>query len=172
MSADVTQEFTAMKLNYFALSATAIVTFGGVSGLVLNQNLAQAGEMSHPNSHNGAMTKEKFGTFVAAEHPTQGNAKIISVKGKRYIEFDKAFKSEQGPDLHVILYRAAIVPTGGIDKQDYVTLGRLKNVQGTQRYAIPSNVNLANFQSVAVWCRAFNATFGYASLPATAQANR
>lgn len=153
----------------------AIIAFGSTSGLFVNQTIAQAGEMSrpqtnsgemsHPNYSSGVMTKAKPGNFVAAEHATQGNARIISVKGKRYVEFDKAFKSEQGPDLHVILYSAETVPKGGLDKQNYVTLGRLKNIQGTQRYAIPKNVNLANFHSIAIWCRAFNATFGYASFP-------
>ncbi len=75
-----------------------------------------------------------------------------------------------GSDLHVILHRDAALPKGGLKKQDYVTLSRLQKVSGTQRYAIPNNVNLANFRTVAVWCRMFNATFGYALLPtSTAQ---
>lgn len=166
------REFATMKLNYFALSAITIITFGSASGVFVNQNLAQAGEMSHPNSMNGGVNKEKLGAFVAAEHPTQGKARIVNENGRRYVEFDKAFKSEQGPDLYVILYRTATLPKGGLKEQNYVTLGRLQKVAGTQRYAIPNNVNLANYRSVAVWCRAFNATFGYAPLQATAQAKR
>ncbi len=74
--------------------------------------------------------------------------------------------------MYVILYRTATLPKGGLKEPNYVTLGRLQKVAGTQRYAIPNNVNLANYRSVAVWCRAFNATFGYAPLQATAQAKR
>lgn len=38
------------------------------------------------------------------------------------------------------------------------------HTSGAQRYALADNVNLADFRSVAVWCRKFNATFGYAPL--------
>ncbi|NEQ63853.1 MAG: DM13 domain-containing protein, partial [Moorea sp. SIO4A1] len=48
--------------------------------------------------------------------------------------------------------------------QDYVTLARLQKFSGAQRYAIPDDLNLDEFGSVAVWCRRFNITFGYASL--------
>jgi hypothetical protein len=82
----------------------------------------------------------------------------------------KTFKSDMGPDLPIILHRDATLPKGGLKKPDYVTLSRLQKVSGTQRYVIPNNVNLANFRTVAVWCRMFNATFGYALLPATSTA--
>ena len=160
-----------MKLKYLVLSAaTALIL--GVSGLPSHQLSAQAGEMSRPQMNNGAMSKKKFGKFVAAEHPTQGSVSIINEKGKRYLEFDKTFKSDMGPDLHVILHRAATLPNGGLKEPDYVTVGRLQKVRGTQRYTIPNNVNLANYRTVAVWCRMFNATFGYALLPTTSTAQR
>ena len=159
-----------MKLKYFVLSAATIIL--GVSGLPSHQLSAQAGEMSRPQMNNGAMSKEKSGKFVAAEHPTQGAVSIINEKGKRYLEFDKTFKSDMGPDLYVILHRAATLPKGGLKEPDYVTVGRLQKVSGTQRYAIPNNVNLANYRTVAVWCRMFNATFGYALLPTTSTAQR
>ena len=159
-----------MKLKYLVLSPATIIL--GVSGLPSHQLSAQAGKMSRPQMNNGAMSKEKFGKFVAAEHPTQGSVSIINEKGKRYLEFDKTFKSDMGPDLYVILHRAATLPKGGLKEPDYVTVGRLQKVSGTQRYTIPNNVNLANYRTVAVWCRMFNATFGYALLPTTSTAQR
>ncbi len=160
-----------MKLQYLVLStATALVL--SISGLPSHQLPVQAGEMSLTQMNDGVMSKEKTGKFVAAEHPTQGEVSIINEKGKRYLVFDKAFKSDMGPDLYVILHRSAVLPKGGLKEPDYVTIGRLQKVSGTQRYAIPNNVNLANFRSVAVWCRMFNATFGYAPLQTTMQAQR
>lgn len=102
------------------------------------------------------------GTFQSAEHPTQGGVKAITENGKNYLEFDENFKTDNGPDLFVILHRNDTLPVTGIKEQDYVSIARLKNTSGTQRYEIPENVNLADFKSVAVWCRQFNATFGYA----------
>jgi len=104
------------------------------------------------------------GMFVKAEHPTQGTAKIVTAGGKTFIEFDQKFKTDAGPDLQVILYRQATVPISGLQAQDYVTLGKLQKTQGFQRYAIPAGVDVSRYQSVAVWCRQFNATFGFAKL--------
>jgi len=101
---------------------------------------------------------------VKAEHPTQGTAKIVTAGGKTFVEFDQKFKTDAGPDLQVILYRQATVPISGLKAQDYVTLGKLQKTQGQQRYAIPANVDVSRYQSVAVWSRQLNATFGFAKL--------
>lgn len=149
-----------MKFNYFIL--TAILTFGSLSGLPLNQ-LAQAAQQ---------VAIAKSGAFIAAEHPTQGTARIVNENGKRYLEFDQAFKSDMGPDLHVILHSDNTLPKGGLKEKDYTVISRLQKVSGTQRYAIPNNINLANYRSVAIWCRMFNATFGYAPLQAISETKR
>ncbi|MBW4630761.1 MAG: DM13 domain-containing protein [Iphinoe sp. HA4291-MV1] len=104
------------------------------------------------------------GTFKAGEHPTQGKVRVVNDNGKRYLEFDQSFKTDSGPDLFVILYRSETPPVSGIKEKDYVSIARLQKTSGTQRYRVPENVKLANFKSVAVWCRKFNATFGYANL--------
>ena len=157
-----------MKFRYLILGAVAALSFSSTSGLLIN--LVQAGEMSSP-TESEAMSK-KAGTFVAAEHPTQGMARIVSENSKRFLEFDRDFKSDAGPDLHVILHRAASLPKGGLKEQDYVILSRLQKVSGKQRYAIPQNINLANYRSVAIWCRQFNATFGYAPLQNSERASQ
>lgn len=102
------------------------------------------------------------GTFKSAEHPTQGGMKVVTQNGKNYLEFDGDFKTDSGPDLFVILHRDDTLPITGIKEKDYVSIAPLKNTSGTQRYEIPGNINLADFKSAAVWCREFNATFGYA----------
>ncbi|NEU74783.1 DM13 domain-containing protein [Hassallia byssoidea VB512170] len=109
-------------------------------------------------------TATDSGTFKAGEHPTQGTVSVVTDKGKRYLEFDQSFKTDNGPDLYVILHRSDAPPITGIKKKDYASIARLQKTSGAQRYALPDNVNLADFRSVAVWCRKFNATFGYAPL--------
>ncbi|MGH8002539.1 MAG: DM13 domain-containing protein [Brasilonema sp.] len=104
------------------------------------------------------------GTFQAGEHPTQGSVSIVTENSKRYVAFDQDFKSEKGPDLYVILYKTDAPPKGGLKKADYYSVAPLKKTSGAQRYALPDKVNLANYKSVAIWCRKFNATFGYAPL--------
>jgi hypothetical protein len=106
----------------------------------------------------------RSGRFVKAEHPTQGTVMLVKEGGKSYLSFDKTFKTDAGPDLHVILYRTGQPPITGIKEKDYVRVAKLQKVSGAQRYALPQSVKPENFSSVAIWCRKFNATFGYASL--------
>jgi hypothetical protein len=102
------------------------------------------------------------GNFEKSEHPTSGAAQIVIQNGKKYLKFDSSFQSESGPDLFVILHRQDSPKSYG--KADYVSLGRLKKVSGKQMYAIPNGVNIAKFKSVVIWCKKFNATFGFAPL--------
>jgi hypothetical protein len=102
------------------------------------------------------------GNFEKSEHPTSGVAQIVIQNGKKYLKFDSSFQSDSGPDLFVILHRQDSPKSYG--KADYVSLGRLKKVSGQQMYAIPNGVNITKFKSVVIWCKKFNATFGFAPL--------
>lgn len=112
----------------------------------------------------------KSGAFRSGEHPTSGGARIVEIGGKYFVEFDGKFKTDAGPDLFVILHRSNNVigttkaPTHSLNEGDYLLLAPLRATQGSQRYAIPPNANLADYGSVAIWCRQFNATFGAAAL--------
>jgi Electron transfer DM13 len=113
----------------------------------------------------------KSGQFVRGEQPTRGGAKLVTKNGRSFLQLDSAFKtSSQGPDLVVILHRSGNVlgttqaPNYALKGGDYVVLSRLKKYSGAQSYAIPANINLANYRSAAIWCRKFNATFGVAPL--------
>ena len=112
----------------------------------------------------------KSGTFVNGKSPTVGKAKIVEENGTRYIEFDDAFQTDSGPDLFVVLHRSADVigsgqaPAFGIKEGEYVKLAPLQTTTGKQRYIIPASIDLEDYNSVAIWCRRFNATFGAASL--------
>jgi Electron transfer DM13 len=113
----------------------------------------------------------KSGTFVRGEQATQGGARISTKNGRSFLQLDSAFKtSSQGPDLVVVLHRSRNVlgttkaPNYALKGGDYIVLGRLKKYSGAQSYAIPANINLANYRSAAIWCRKFNATFGVAPL--------
>ena len=107
----------------------------------------------------------KTGKFVTVEqnHPTIGQAKIITEKGKRYLELDSKFSTATGPAVEVLLHRNSQV-NPQLAEKDYVSLAKLASFSGAQRYAIPDSINLDNFNSVVIWCRQFNVTFGFASL--------
>lgn len=102
------------------------------------------------------------GVFVAGEKATQGMASVVTEGDKRYLELDEAFKTGSGPDVFVLLHRES--EPKSYQETDYLSLGELQNTSGTQRYEIPAGTNADTFGSVVIWCRQFNATFGYAPL--------
>jgi len=105
------------------------------------------------------------GTFITTEqdHPTSGTATIIEENGKRYLVFDDEFTTAEGPDVQVVLHRESTVPVK-LQEEDYMTIAPLVSMNGTQRYVLPDDLNLDEFQAVSIWCRQFNVSFGYAAL--------
>ncbi|WP_228052905.1 DM13 domain-containing protein [Nodosilinea sp. LEGE 07298] len=105
------------------------------------------------------------GQFVTVDqdHATTGTATLVTVSGQQYLEFDAAFDTAGGPAVEVILYKGAAVPVN-IAEGNYVTLAPLQRFSGAQRYMIPVGVDLNDYQTVGIWCRQFNVTFGYAPI--------
>lgn len=149
-----------MKFKHLAvLGIAALLTIGCAREVSSNQSDVQLSPATTV-----ATNATPSGSFKAGEHPTQGTVSIATENGKLYLELDQNFKSDDGPDLFVILHRSDAPPVYGIQNKDYVSIARLQKTSGAQRYAVPDNVKLADFKSVAIWCRKFNATFGYAPL--------
>ncbi|MDJ0618773.1 MAG: DM13 domain-containing protein [Calothrix sp. MO_192.B10] len=153
-----------MKLPSFtAASLTALLIVGCSQTDISQQPDTQtpvATIASKPASSNASGS----GIFQDGEHPTTGTVKVTTENGQSYLEFGANFQTDSGPDLFVILHRDKTLPIYGIKEADYTSIAPLKKTSGTQRYAIPEGVDLKQFQSVAIWCRQFNATFGYARL--------
>lgn len=174
-----------MKRNFFVFAGLIMATVaivGCTQQQAVTQTTSPSGESTVTASSSSAnsLTKEttptskilRSGTFVDGEHPTSGTVRIVEKDGKKHIlELDSAFKtSTTGPDLVVILHRLPDVigstkpPAYPINEDDYVILAPLQKYSGAQSYQIPKNINLKEFQSAAIWCRKFNATFGAAKL--------
>jgi Electron transfer DM13 len=126
------------------------------------QSVQSAQPTQPAQSTQSAQSTVSGAPFVSVSHPTSGSAKIVDVEGQRYLELDAAFRSDEGPDLFVLLHREAVPESYG--EQDYVNLGRLQQVAGTQRYAIPADLDIQTIQSAVIWCQDFSVTFGYATL--------
>ncbi|MFB6722794.1 DM13 domain-containing protein [Kribbella sp. NPDC056345] len=108
------------------------------------------------------------GSLISHEHDTSGKVAVLQLPdGSRILRLENLDTSD-GPDLRVWLSDAKVVPGRAgwhvFDDGRYQTLGRLKGNKGNQNYAIPANVELANFRSVAIWCDRFNVSFGAATL--------
>ncbi|HBB31369.1 MAG TPA: permease [Cyanobacteria bacterium UBA8803] len=165
-----------MKLNqWLLLGATSFLAFtlsvsGYATELSNHSPVRSATPTSTANSLGTTVAQSQSvailsGTFMAAEKPTTGSARIVVEDGHRYLELDEAFKtSEMGPDLHVLLDTSDQPPQMYQNLGSVINLGSLRSYSGAQRYPIPDSINLASFKSVTIWCRMANATFGYAPL--------
>jgi len=151
-----------------SLAVAGISLFSGI-----HQSFASPGFTPLPTVKRLAQapTVIRSGTFVSGEHPTKGTVKIVKQGNKRLIQLDQGFSTfSMGPDLVVILHRANNVigstkpPAYALKSGDYVVIAPLQKFQGAQTYTIPESINLADYQSVGIWCRKFNATFGAAAL--------
>jgi hypothetical protein len=121
----------------------------------------------------GTSTVAYSGNFVKAEAPTSGTARVVSKGQHQFLEIDSAFKTtDQAPDLHVVLEPSATPPKSYANPGQFINLGKLQKVSGSQRYPIPDSIQVANYKSVVIWCRMANATIGYAKLTKGASASR
>ena len=112
-----------------------------------------------------AKTLLTSGQFVTVDqsHPTTGTARIVEKDGQRFLEFDAAFDTARGPAVQVVLHKGNSVPVS-LTEGDYVYVGGLQSFDGAQRYALPTDINLDDYESVAIWCQQFNVTFGFADI--------
>ncbi len=94
-----------------------------------------------------------------------GKGSVSVYKNLVFLESD--FEVGAGPD-----YRVLLVPKSGIKSNGdvrevlgkSVDLGQIQAFKGGQRYPIPPNVNLDDYQSVVIWCRQFGALISPAAL--------
>jgi hypothetical protein len=152
-----------MKYQKLLLTVLATTVTASVATLAdLNLRPVNAESSMMGDSKMSGKSVLASGEFIKSEHLTTGMAQIVIKNGQKYLKFDSNFKSESGPDLFVILHRQSSPKR--YSARDYKSLGRLQQVAGQQMYKIPNGVNVSQYKSVVIWCRKFNATFGYAPL--------
>ena len=98
--------------------------------------------------------------FVDTIHNGKGPVQIVEVGAQRFVRFEDVMVTN-APDVHVYLSRE----TGGRwDEATSLYLGALKATNGSFNYEVPSTADLASYQSVVVWCRAFRVLITWADL--------
>ena len=106
----------------------------------------------------------KRGGFIRIDkiHYAQGEAVIEKDNNGNAVLNFKNFKAADGPDLFVYLSKNKDIDTVKKDLGEIVSLGELKKAEGDQSYNLPSDY--ADFNSVVIWCRAFDVNFSSANL--------
>ena len=150
--------------NLLSTGLSAIMLTAVITPVAQTVNIADA-LASKPSITRAAKSVLASGQFVTVDqsHATTGTARIVEKDGQRFLEFDAAFDTARGPAVQVVLHKANSVPVS-LAESDYVYIGDLQSFEGAQRYAIPADINIEDYESVAIWCQEFNVTFGYADI--------
>jgi hypothetical protein len=94
-----------------------------------------------------------------------GKGSVSVYRNLVFLESD--FEVGAGPDYRVLLVPKAGIKSNGDVREvlgKSVDLGQIQAFKGGQRYPIPPNVNLDDYQSVVIWCRQFGALISPAAL--------
>ena len=94
---------------------------------------------------------------MPSAHEVSGSVKLIREAGRGdYLRFEN-FETVNGPDLFIYLATDTTA-------SDFINLCKIKATKGNVNYAIPAGTDLAKYDTVLIWCRAFRVLFSYAEL--------
>jgi hypothetical protein len=102
----------------------------------------------------------RAGEFVGADefHFGSGTVLLIATAADQFVVRLEEFSVRNGPDLFVYL---STNPDGW--SEDALNLGELRATDGSLNYDVPAGVDVSQYQSVVIWCRAFAVLFSTAS---------
>lgn len=162
------QDFTKTIIRATATTDQTKSILYGISVLVLSfVTITTSLDSMSISQPQGAKAQEEqqpmsalSGEFVGAGdgiHNAEGIAKeIILEDGSEFIRFEN-FKVTNGPDLFVYL-------ATDNSASDFIDIGKLKANNGNQNYQVPDGTDLAKYDTVLIWCKAFSVLFGSAEL--------
>jgi hypothetical protein len=106
------------------------------------------------------------GTFIHADpadpiHYGRGDLTVY----ERTVFLHDNFEVGPGPAFHVYLVpKASIRRSSDVQGTMLVDLGGLRSFKGSQKYAIPTGVELAKYPSLVIWCERFEVLISPADL--------
>lgn len=110
------------------------------------------------------------GTFIHADpndpiHYGSGGVAILKdPAGKQVVFLEKDFDVGPGPDFRVYLVKHPAPREKDHVRAAFVDIGGLMSFKGSQIYEVPADVDLSQYGSVVIWCRAFSQLISPATL--------
>jgi hypothetical protein len=105
-----------------------------------------------------AMSVQKtVGDFSNGDGETASGKASIYAKDKAYQLVFEELMVNNGPNLHVYLSQET-------NPKNFVDLGDLKSIKGSQVYDIPAGVDAPSYKYALVYCKQYSHLFGYATL--------
>ncbi len=129
--------------------------------LIVNRRVEEKLPAAETSSTN--LQTLESGSFHSILHPTQGTATVYRVgDGSRVLRFTN-FNTSNGPDVRVYMVDADDANDAAtVLNSGFIDLRLIKGNVGDQNYALGSDVDLAKYRAVSVWCKRFSVNFGTA----------
>lgn len=106
------------------------------------------------------------GTFIHADPSDPihyGKGKVTVYEKTVFLHAD--FEVGPGPKFHVYLVpKDKVRASGDVSGTMYVDLGRLRSFKGSQKFTVPTGIDLKQYQSVVIWCERFSVLISPADL--------
>ncbi|MEK6909223.1 MAG: DM13 domain-containing protein [Nanoarchaeota archaeon] len=104
----------------------------------------------------GSVVEILSGELVPSAHDVSGRVAVYDDNGRKILRFEN-LETVNGPDLFIYL-------ATDVNSDDFVNLGKIKATKGNVNYEILNDVDLEKYDTVLIWCDAFNVLFSYAEL--------
>lgn len=101
--------------------------------------------------------KQTTGSFADGDGEKASGKASIYVKDDKYQLVFEELMVNNGPNLHVYLSQET-------NPKNFVDLGELKSIKGSQVYDIPENVDAKSYKYALVYCKRYSHLFGFALL--------
>ena len=140
--------------------------FGFSIGIVVFPYLFPPPQVNEPLTGKTETEVVARATFIHANpadpvHYGRGTATLYA----DLVRLEADFEVGPGPKFHVYLVPVwDVTPDTAVENTKFVDLGRLKSFAGSQNYAIPGDVDLADHGSVVIWCEQFNVLISPAAI--------
>ncbi len=158
-----TADFEAMSQAFEAVmdgaTAEEMQQLAGMMGPVMDAQSDSQGEAR----------AVKRGQFRDADsfHRGSGDAILYATPGGNHLLRLEDLNVTNGPALHVLLVtHPDPADADDVRRDGYIDLGPLKGNRGSQNYAVPADVDVAEFNSVVIYCKPFSVVFSVAPLAA------
>ena len=101
------------------------------------------------------------GGWINKSYDIHGNWEITARGDERYLVFDEDFQTRRGPDLKVYLSTLSVAAVRDRTvATSSVEIAPLKSARGAQEYLIPAHLELADYRSVLIHCKAYSHLWG------------
>ncbi|WP_088317374.1 DM13 domain-containing protein [Kineosporia sp. R_H_3] len=106
------------------------------------------------------------GDLVSLAHETTGRVTLVALPDGGHAVRIEDLSTSDGPDLRVWLSARPVADVEDADAGRWLELGPLRGNRGALTYPVPAGTDVAQFESLVIWCKRFSVGFGAAPLTA------